>query len=256
MPEERAREYHLPYQRLLERVKPDRAKKSKAVREAPWWLFYRARPALRKAIASLDEVIVVAKVSKTVMPIRVPTGQVFSDKVIVFSTASYTDQADLSSSMHQMWVIKYSATMRTDVSYSPSDVFVTFPRPASTDRLVEIGRTLDAERREIMQDRGLGLTKLYNLVNDPDIGDSADADVARMREIHVELDQAVMDAYGWSDVPLEHGFHTYRQMRRWTVSPAARVEILDRLLAENLKRAEAQGEAPPPADDEDGGDEE
>ena len=55
---------------------------------------------------------------------------------------------------------------------------------------------------------------------------------------------------------LDHGFHTYRQMRRWTVSPAARVEILDRLLAENLKRAEAQGEAPPPTEDEEEGDEE
>jgi hypothetical protein len=29
-------------------------------------------------------------------------------------------------------------------------------------------------------------------------------------------------------------------MTRWTVSPAARVEILDRLLAENLRRAAAQ----------------
>ena len=77
-----------------------------------------------------------------------------------------------------------------------------------------------------------------------------------MREIHVELDQAVMDAYGWSDVPLDHGFHTYRQMQRWTVSPAARVEILDRLLAENHRRAAAQGEAPPPGDDEDEGDDE
>jgi hypothetical protein len=47
-------------------------------------------------------------------------------------------------------------------------------------------------------------------------------------------------------------------MVRWTVSPAARVEILDRLLAENLRRAAAQGEAPPPADDggESEGDEE
>lgn len=45
-------------------------------------------------------------------------------------------------------------------------------------------------------------------------------------------------------------------MLRWTVSPAARVEILDRLLAENLRRAAAQGEAPPPADGEDEGDEE
>ncbi len=101
--------------------------------------------------------------------------------------------------------------------------------------------------------RELGLTKLYNLVNDPDY---ADDDIDRMREIHVELDTAVMDAYGWGDVALDHGFHTYRQMQRWTVSPAARVEILDRLLEENLRRAAAQGEAPPPADDEDEGDDE
>ena len=45
--------------------------------------------------------------------------------------------------------------------------------------------------------RDLGLTKLYNLVNDPDITDAADPDVARMRQIHTELDHAVMDAYGW-----------------------------------------------------------
>jgi hypothetical protein len=101
--------------------------------------------------------------------------------------------------------------------------------------------------------RGLGLTMLYNLVNDPDYTDD---DIVRMREIHVDLDQAVMDAYGWSDVPLDHGFHTYRQMQRWTVSPAARVEILNRLLEENLRRAAVQGDAPPPADDEDKGDDE
>ncbi|MGI8715519.1 MAG: hypothetical protein ACR2NR_20540 [Solirubrobacteraceae bacterium] len=74
-------------------------------------------------------------------------------------------------------------------------------------------------------------------------------DVARLRQILVELDEAVMTAYGWDDVPLEHGFHTYRQMRRWTVSPPARVEILDRLLEENHRRAAAQGEASPPARD-------
>lgn len=72
--------------------------------------------------------------------------------------------------------------------------------------------------------------------------------MARLRQIHVELDEAVMAAYGWGDLPLEHGFHTYRQMRRWTVSPAARVEILDRLLEENHKRAATQVGAPPPAD--------
>ena len=106
----------------------------------------------------------------------------------------------------------------------------------------------------MMLRRNLGLTKLYNLVNDPEITDSADPDVARLRQIHVELDEAVMSAYGWDDVPLEHGFHTYRQMRRWTVSPKARVEILDRLLEENHHRARAQGEAPPPDEEIEGED--
>lgn len=69
--------------------------------------------------------------------------------------------------------------------------------------------------------------------------------MARIRAIHVEVDQAVMDAYGWSDLPFVHGFHTYRQMQRWTVSPAARVEILDRLLEENHRRAAEEAKQTP-----------
>jgi hypothetical protein len=95
--------------------------------------------------------------------------------------------------------------------------------------------------------RGLGLTKLYNRINDPQITNISDPDVARMRAIHVEIDEAVMDAYGWSDIPLDNGFHTYRQMRRWTVSPAARVEILDRLLEENHRRAASEATMTTPA---------
>jgi hypothetical protein len=78
------------------------------------------------------------------------------------------------------------------------------------------------------------MTKLYNLINDPDV--THDPDVETMRGIHVRLDQTVMDAYGWSDVPLNHGFHTYRQMQRWTVGPKAREELLDRVLEENQRR--------------------
>jgi methylase of polypeptide subunit release factors len=251
-----SKEYRLPYARLHETVRPERQKVNRKVLRVRWWQYADKRPALRKAIAGLDEVLVIARVSKTVMPVRVSTSQVFHEKLVVFTTDAFASQAVLSSNLHQMWAIKYGTTMRIDPTYTPSTVFDTFPRPGSNDRIAEIGRTLDIERREIMLRRGLGLTKLYNLVNDPDTPDSADADVARMREIHVELDHAVVDAYGWGDVPLEHGFHTYRQMRRWTVSPTARVEILDLLLEENHRRAAAQGEAPPPVDDEGEGDEE
>jgi Eco57I restriction-modification methylase/restriction-modification enzyme MmeI-like protein len=248
--EDEAKAYSLPYAHALNRVREKRQENNRQVYRDYWWQFAEKRPAMRKAIKDLSDVLVITLVSRTVMPARVRTGQVFSHKLAVFATGSFADQAILSSSIHQMWAIKYGATMRADVNYSPSDVFLTFPRPKPTDKLDEIGGLLDRERREIMLRRQLGLTKLYNLVNDPDIADEADADVARMREIHVALDHAVMDAYGWGDVELDHGFHTYRQMTRWTVSPEARVEILDRLLAENHRRAAAQGEAPPPAEDE------
>ena len=241
-----AKRYAVPWRRVYDEVRSERVSKatlSESSRVDGWWQFHRSRPALRKAIADLDEVLVIALVSKTVMPVRVPTGQVFSHALGVFATDSYAQQAILSSSVHQCWAITYGSGMRNDPRYTPSDVFETFPRPEPTEKLEAIGRTLDAERREIMLRRDLGLTRLYNLVNDPDLETGTDPDVDRMRAIHVELDAAVAAAYGWEDLDLIHGFHTYRKMTRWTVPPATRVEILDRLLEENHRRAAAEAAA-------------
>jgi hypothetical protein len=128
--------------------------------------------------------------------------------------------------------------LETRVRYTPSDVFETFPRPSATERLSAAGVALDVERREIMQRRGLGLTKLYNLMNDPDV--HGDPDIDRLRAIHVEVDEAAVAAYEWDDVTLSHGFFSYRQVERWTVDPACRVEVLDRLLELNHLTAPAQ----------------
>ena len=235
-----ASKYSQPFAHVIAHVKPERAKNNRKSRRERWWQYAENAPGMRLAIAGLDQLLVIALTSKAVMPARVSTRQIFSHAVGVFATDSYADQAVLSSSLHQLWAIKYGSGMRNDPRYTPSDVFETFARPESTPRLAEIGEILDGERREIMLRRRLGLTKLYNLVNDSQLSGSDDPVIARMRRIHVELDEAVMAAYGWTDVPLDHGFHTYRQMNRWTVSPAARVQILDRLLAENLRRAAAQ----------------
>ncbi|MGP9017545.1 Eco57I restriction-modification methylase domain-containing protein [Streptomyces sp. BR1] len=245
MSEDAAKKYDLPYARVQELVKPVRAKNNRKARRERWWLFAEQAPGMRKAIAELDEVLVIVLVSSMVMPMRVPARQVISHKMAVFATDSYVDQAVFSSSIHQLWAIKYGATMRSDVNYSPTDVVLTFPRPQAQVALDGVSRMLDSVRRETMLRRGFSLTDLYNRINNPAIADSADPDVARLREIHVELDRAVMAAYGWNDVPLDHGFHTYRQAQRWTVSPAARVEILDRLLEENHRRAGSQGAVSP-----------
>ena len=238
--------YGLPWQHVLNEVRPERLSKNaekypRMVNE--WWKFYNTRPAMRKAIADLNEVLVVAQTSNTLMLARVSAKQVLSHMLVVFAEESFVFQAILSSSIHRGWVVRYGASMRGDSRYIPSDVFETFPRPEPTLELEAIGRTLDTERREIMLRRELGLTKLYNLVNDPGLETGTDPDVDRMRAIHVELDAAVAAAYGWEDLDLTHGFHTYRKMTRWTVPPATRVEILDRLLEENHRRAAAEAAA-------------
>ncbi|WP_062948338.1 DNA methyltransferase [Brachybacterium sp. sponge] len=235
--EEEASRYELPFARVANKVKPERASKAREVASAPWWRFLRTRPALRQAVDALNEVLVIALVSKTVMPLRVPTDQVFSHALGVFATDTFSDQAQLSSNFHQLWAIRFGSGMRNDPRYTPSDVFETFPRAHGSDGLDSTGRSLDKERREIMLRRGLGLTDLYNLVNHPDVRDEDDRDIRRMRQLHTEIDRALLDAYGWNDIELDHGFHTYRQMQRWTVGPEARVEILDRLLEENHRRA-------------------
>uniref|UniRef100_UPI00325B7A2B type IIL restriction-modification enzyme MmeI n=1 Tax=Nocardia sp. AG03 TaxID=3025312 RepID=UPI00325B7A2B len=242
--EAEAAHYALPYSRLVERVKAERQRvKSDGSfvlrRPLPerWWQYGEKRPAMRKAIAPLAEVLVIARVSKTVMPMRVPTGQIPSEACVVFATDSYGDQAVLSSNVHQVWAITYGSGLRNDPRYTPSDVFETFPRPRQVDQLETIGRILDNERRAIMLRRNLGLTKLYNLVNDRRIPHEDDDDIARIRDIHAELDAKVLNAYGWSDIALSHGFHAYRKMERWTFNPAARTETMDRLLQENRLRA-------------------
>ena len=85
----------------------------------------------------------------------------------------------------------------------------------------------------LMSVGGEGLTKTYNRVHDPE---DATPEIVQLRELHVALDHAVRDAYGW-DLDLDHGFHPTDQGVRFTLGPAARVEVLD---------LPPRGEPPPP----------
>jgi hypothetical protein len=117
-------------------------------------------------------------------------------------------------------------------------VFETLARPELTEEMRELGERLDTYRREgVNLPRQAGLTATYNLVHDPTC---KDADIAELRSIHVAIDQAVMRAYGWDDLALDHGFHDTRQGVRYTVGPVVRQEILDRLLELNHERYAAE----------------
>jgi hypothetical protein len=124
--------------------------------------------------------------------------------------------------------------MGAGIRYAPSDVFLTLPRPAPTSELHALGEALDGARQALMLGRALGLTKLYNQVHDAAVTDPA---IVRLRDIHEQIDVAVLAAYGWGDLDPEVGHHWTKIGVRWTISPRARFELLDRLLVENHRRA-------------------
>lgn len=238
---DRAKTYPACFEIVQREVKPKRDSNNRENYRRYWWRYGETRPGLVAAIADLKHVLAIALVSKVVLPVRVPTGQVFSHQTAVFATEDLADLAILSSAPHYWWTISRSSTLETRIRYTPSDVFGTLARPSSTSRMRTAGASLDEDRRTFMLSNQLGLTKTYNLVHDPGVVDS---EVTLIRDLHVEVDEAVCAAYGWEEVPLEHGHYETRQGMRWTVSPAARVELLDRLLELNHARyAEEQARA-------------
>ena len=245
-PEQKARLYPDCFTIVEEKVKPERQerkvngefKKRKPLPER-YWTYADKRPKLYRTIEPLDRVLAVSRVSKAIQPVFVQTGQVLADSTVVFAYDDYFHFGVLTSSFHYRWVVRHSSTLETRVRYTPSDVFDTFPQPPHNDTIASAGRILDDCRSKLMVERQLGLTDVYNLVHDP--VERSDERIQQLRDLLVRLDLAVGDAYGWSDLDLGHGIHEVRgQGVRFTFSPEAADEVLDRLLELNKKRYNAE----------------
>jgi hypothetical protein len=235
-PLQRAERYPAALNMVEQRAKPDIERKGVKNYKGwsdRWWQFWMYKSALHRTTDELSRVIAMAKVSKTVAPVLVQSKVVFTDKVVVFAFDDDSSFASIASAFHYWWTITYASTMRTDVSYNPTDCFETFPMPPPTAAAYAAGAALDQHRRGMMEARTSGLTMIYNRVHD---AGERDTGIARLRELHVALDFAVSEAYGWTDLGLDHHHWKTRQGVRFTVSPAARDELLDRLLELNHQR--------------------
>lgn len=260
-PRERAASYTECFERVMRLVKPERDanKYSKSAR-INWWLYERSRPELYSAIADLDRVLVVSRVTKYFAFIPAAQGQVYSDRLISFASSARILLPVLSSYIHESWALAYGTTQEARPTYFPERCFETFAQPAMTSTLDRMGSDLDTFRRELMEQRKLGLTDLYNLVHSDEMNEG---DVVRLRSIHVEIDEAVREAYAldeerepairayekqkasaplptWREIELGHGFHKTQQGMRFTISAQARVDVLDKLLALNHYRYEQE----------------
>lgn len=246
-----------------------------------WWIYADKRPKLYSTIAPMERVLVVARVSRTLAFEIVDSKKVFADAIVVFAYNYFNYFSLLQSSIHNQWAWKYCTTMKTDLNYTPSNTFETFPFPQNLSKdkevkLEQIGETYHEFRRQLMLKMQLGLTKTYNQFHNPQLSseiagsditnrkelqkkygketvnlwnhlmktdsvcsmEEAITDIKHLRQLHKEMDDAVLLAYKWDDMDLAHGFYEVDYLPendriRYTISPAARKEVLKRLLLLN-----------------------
>ena len=220
-----------------EKVKPERQRKKsdgsyQLRRPLPerWWHYADKRPALYKAIEEMARVLVRARIANIHSVCWVAARQVYNEKTVVFVGVPF---ALLQSSVHECWAREYSSTLRQDMQYTPSDCFDTFPLQELPPATVALGEQYHDTRASVMVASNRGLTATYNRVNDPLVNDVG---IGTMRDLHVAMDVAVVRAFGFDGLNLEHGFHETPRGMRFTISERARREILDRLLALNHER--------------------
>jgi hypothetical protein len=175
--------------RLL--VKPEREKTRRKAYRDRWWRFAEPLVGMRSAVADLSRYIGGTATGKRIFFCWVDPWTCPSNAMNVFAFEDDFSMGVLLSAIHRRWAIAQSSTLRVDIRYTPKTAFGTFPWPSQDNHEVgDLSLELVRFRSEICLERQIGLTKLYN-----EVDDGAYAD---LRELHVALDEAVAAAYGWA----------------------------------------------------------
>jgi hypothetical protein len=202
---------------VRERVKPERDRnRDRGFRER-WWCFGRPRGEMRHAIGPLPRYVCGNRIGKRMLFCWCQPWTCPSDLVNVFAFADDYAIGVLHSRIHQEWARAQSSTLRVDIRYTPTSAFETFPwPPAPTDaQRAEVGEAAAAtiERRQaICAEREIGLTALYN-----EVDDGAYAD---LRALHERLDRAVAAAYGWPASAATDAEHSNRRLLKLNMAIA------------------------------------
>ncbi|MGO8154262.1 DNA methyltransferase [Rhizobium leguminosarum] len=226
------------------RVKPGRKDNNRERYSKIWWQYGERRPGLYRAISEREMVLGIAQTSPHVSISLIKRKQVFGHTMVVVNEASLGAFCALQSRVHEVWTRVFAASMKDDQRYIPGDCFETFPFPLEYDtqtRLCEVGQAYHDHRAELMIAAKEGMTKTYNRFHKED---EPSEPIQRLRELHDEMDRAVLHSYGWDDLADElrpeflteetEDDHTYQGRYFW--NSEGRDRVLARLLALNAER--------------------
>ena len=190
---EEAGEYSEALEIVRDRVKPQRDKVSRRTYREHWWRFSEPIREMREALAGLGRYIAGPAQGKRIQFVWVDSWTCPSNLTTVFAFDSDYAMGILSSSAHRHWAIAQASTLEDRTRYTTTSTFDTFPWPSANDdqanAVAGAAHSLIQRRDEICLEAEIGLTDLYNLVDEGAYRDLSDLQVA--------LDNAVADAYGW-----------------------------------------------------------
>ncbi|HEV2538369.1 MAG TPA: DNA methyltransferase [Frateuria sp.] len=246
-----------PYQYLLQRAKPERdLNRNPAFRER-WWVIGHPRQQFRVAVAGLDRYIVTLETSKHRFFSFLPIGTTPDSSLVTIADERASTLGVVSSEVHTVWALATGGRLGVgnDPRYNKTRCFETFPFPSLESlgtHLGDLAEQLDAHRkRQQAAYPDLTLTGMYNVLEKLRCGETLSAKervihehglVSVLRQLHDEIDAAVLDAYSWSDLlPLLRVAHGNDALAESSDRDGAKhafdKAILERLVALNAERA-------------------
>jgi hypothetical protein len=240
------------YQRIFTLIRPARLENKRKTRRDNWWLFNENVPKLRAMLDGLPRFIGTTETAKHRI-FSFIDGEVLPDHMVISIATSESEFLSvLSSRIHGIWALVTGGTLEDRPRYNKTRCFETFPFPALEEgeiktRLRDLGERLDAHRkRQQALHPSLTLTGLYNVLTALRRGEPLTAKekvihddglVTLLKQLHDEIDSAVLSAYGWSDLAPAPMPFADLIARGGPEAEALDQELLTRLVALNHERA-------------------
>lgn len=230
------------------KVKKARASVTQRDRRELWWLHATRSPEMRSYVASHGRCLALSQVSTHLALAWIGPGVVMPHTNVMILMNTDASLAILQSRVHAAWAKFLGSSFKDDARYTPTDCFETFPFSANHEHdptLEAIGKSYYDFRASLMVTNSEGLTKTYNRFHDPE---ERAPDILKLRDLHDQMDRAVLDAYGWADIKPSYDFRgQLDESIRRTWSEDTRDDVLVRLLELNRVRAELETKSAPMA---------
>lgn len=279
--------YSKIYEYLNQKVRPEREKlgneRSWDVKfKEIWWHHADKRVEFFNSLN--DKFFIFSRAAKYLNFSLVSSDIQFSDNIVGINE-SIEVVTVLQSSFHSEWAWSLSKkTGGSTIRYSTTSCLETFPLcsfdESNKHAILKAGTDFFIKRTQYMVSTNLGLTKLYNHIHSKSINlsknnekdklvvdlklhlektpntisfDEAVKGIIKLRELHKEMDESVLQAYGWHQddpkwgkaIELRHDFYEVDYLPendrvRYTIHSESRKEVLKRLLQLNHERYEEE----------------